>query len=202
MAIEQNDRDKRDVSPVDAKTDVGPGTGYAYDQHGVETGQFDREIDVKGIVKAAVALLVVAVVVHFLIWGLLRGFNKMDDRRDVRLSPIEIASPQPEKPPGPQLQTTPEQDLRLMREEEDRLIGRAGWVNQQQGTMRVPVDVAIDVIAARGVDPGVVGGSAGAVTPNPDPVRAQGLDVSAGRQPGATVQMTRPAPPAGQEQQR
>ncbi len=50
MAIEQNDRDQRDVSPVDAKTDVGPGTGHAYTQHGVATGEFDREINVKNIV--------------------------------------------------------------------------------------------------------------------------------------------------------
>lgn len=197
MAIEQNDRDPRDVSPVDAKTDVGPATGYAYDQHGVETGQFDREISIKGIVWSGVVLVVVALVVHFLIWGLLRGFDKMDDRRDVRLSPIETANPQPQDFPLPRLQTTPEQDLRLIREEEDRLIGRAGWVNQQQGTMRVPVDVAIDVIAARGVDPSVVGG--GTATASPDQVRAQGLDAPAGRQPGATVQMTQPVPPAGQE---
>lgn len=167
MAIEQNDRDKRDVSPVDAKTDVGPGTGYAYDQHGVETGRFDREINLKGIVWSGVALLIVAVVVHFLIWGLLRGFDRMDDRRDVRLSPIETANPQPQDFPLPRLQTTPEQDLRLIREEEDRLIGRAGWVNREQGTMRVPLDVAIDVIAARGVDPGVVGGGAAPASPEP-----------------------------------
>ncbi|HYO13453.1 MAG TPA: hypothetical protein VE685_09695 [Thermoanaerobaculia bacterium] len=196
MAIEQNDRDKRDVSPVDAKTDVGPATGHASTRHGVETGEFDREVDVRGIVWAGVALVVTAVVVHLLIWGLLRGFDTLDDRRDVPLTPIEAASPQPQDFPLPRLQTLPEQDLRLMREEEDRLIGRAGWLNRQQGTVRVPLDVAIDVIAARGVDPSVVGGGAGAATPNPDQVRQQGLDVPAGRRPGATVQMTRPATPA------
>jgi hypothetical protein len=196
MAIEQNDRDKRDVSPVDAKTDVGPATGHAYNQHGVETGEFDREINVKGIVWSSAILVLVALVVHFLIWGLLRGFDKLDDRRDVPLTPIEAAAPQPEDFPLPRLQTLPEQDLRLMREQEDRLIGRAGWVDRQQGTLRVPLDVAIDVIAARGVDPSVVGGSGGAATPNPDQVRQQGLDVPAGRRPGATVQMTRPATPA------
>jgi hypothetical protein len=196
MAIEQNDRDKRDVSPVDAKTDVGPATGHAYTQHGVETGEFDREINLRGIAWTVGILLAVAVVVHLLIWGLLRGFDKLDDRRDVPLTPIEAASPQPQDFPLPRLQTLPEQDLRLVREEEDRLIGRAGWVNRQQGTLRVPLDVAIDVIAARGVDPSVVGGQAGAATSNPDQVRQQGLDVPAARRPGATVQMTRPATPA------
>lgn len=171
MAIEQNDRDKRDVSPVDAKTDVGPATGHADAGHGVETGEFDREINVRGIVWASAILLVVALVVHFLIWGLLRGFNALDDRQDVPLTPIEAATPQPEDFPQPRLQTLPEADLRELREEEDRLLGRAGWTNRQQGTLRVPLDVAIDVIAARGVDPSVVGGSPGAVTPNPDQVR-------------------------------
>lgn len=182
MAIEQNDRDKRDVSPVDAKADVGPATGHAYAQHGVETGEFDREVNVRGIAWSVVALVAVALVVHLLIWWLLRGFDKLDDRRDAPLTPIEAASPQPEDFPLPRLQTLPEADLRLMREEEDRLLGRAGWVNRQQGAVRVPLDVAIDVIAARGVDPSVVGGGAGAATPNPDQAR----------QPGATVQMTRP----------
>lgn len=167
MAIEQNDRDQRDVSPVDAKTDVGPGTGHAYTQHGVATGEIDREIDVKNIVWMGAALVVVTLVVHLLIWGLLRGFDKMDDRRDVPLTPIEASSPQPQEFPGPNLQTTPEQDLRVMREEEDRLLYKAGWVNRQQGTVRVPVDVAIDVIARRGVDPGVVGGTAAGAPQTP-----------------------------------
>lgn len=185
MAIEQNDRDKRDVSPVDAKTDVGPGTGHAYTQHGVATGEIDREIDIKNIVWMGVALVVVALVVHLLIWGLLRGFDKIDDRRDVPLTPIEASSPQPAEFPGPNLQTLPEQDLRVMREEEDRLLGRAGWVNRQQGTVRVPVDVAIDVIARRGVEPGVVGGTGGSAGVSPAAPPAEGL-------PGANVQMTRP----------
>lgn len=152
MAIEPNDRDPQGGSPADAKTDAGPATGYAYGQHGVETGRFDREISVKMILWSGAALVITALVVHFLIWGLLRGFDKLDDRGDVPLTPIEAATPQPQDFPLPRLQTLPEQDLRLIREEEDRLIGRAGWVDRQQGTVRVPIDVAIDVIAARGVD--------------------------------------------------
>ena len=145
MAIEPND--------LDAKTDVGPATGHAYTQHGVETGQIDREIGVKGIVWSGVALVVVALVVHFLIWGLLRGFDKLDDRQDVPLTPIEAASPQPADFPEPRLQTHQELDLEKVREEEDLKLRKAGWVNRQQGVVRVPVDVAIDVIAKRGVAP-------------------------------------------------
>ena len=184
MAIEQNDRDQRDVSPVDAKTDVGPGTGHAYTQHGVATGEIDREIDVKNIVWMGAGLVVVALVVHLLIWGLLRGFDKMDDRRDVPLTPIEASSPQPVEFPGPNLQTTPEQDLRILREEEDRLLGRASWVSPQQGTVRVPVDVAIDVIARRGVDPGVVGGTGGGAVEMTPPAQPAAPPPAPQRLPG------------------
>jgi hypothetical protein len=70
-------------------------------------------------------------------------------------------------------------------------------VNQQQGTVRVPVDVAIDVIARRGVEPGVVGGTGAGAAP-----------AAGGQLPGANVQMARPpqalqtppaSPPGGQE---
>lgn len=183
MAIEQNDRDKRDVSPVDAKTDVGPGTGHAYTQHGVETGEIDREIGVKGIVGSAVALVVVALVVHFLIWGLLRGFDKLDDRRDVPLTPIESASPQPADFPEPRLQTNQELDLAKVRAEEDLRLQKAGWVNRQQGVVRVPVDVAIDVIARRGVAP-LAAPPATPATPGAAPAAQPGTP-PATAQPGA-----------------
>ena len=136
MAIEQHDQDQ-----------------HAATRHGVATGEIDREIGIKGIVWSGVALVVVALVVHFLIWGLLRGFDKLDDRRDVPLSPIESAIPQPADFPEPRLQTNQERDLETVRDEEDLKLQKAGWVNRQQGVVRVPVDVAIDVIAKRGVAP-------------------------------------------------
>ncbi len=122
-------------------------------RHGVETGEIDREIGLKGIVWSVAVLVIVALVVHFLIWGLLRGFGNLDDRRDVRLSPIESASPQPAEFPEPRLQTNQELDLQAVHDEENLRLQHAGWVNRQQGVLRVPVDVAIEVIAKRGVAP-------------------------------------------------
>jgi len=121
--------------------------------------EFDREINVRGVIWTGLALVAVALVVHLLIWWLLRGFSSFDDKHDVRLTPIEQASPQP-PPPEPRLQISPVDDMQRMREEEDRLLNHAAWTDRQQGTVRVPIDVAIDVVAARGVAPQVVGGTA------------------------------------------
>ncbi|HEY9421781.1 MAG TPA: hypothetical protein VIW92_10230, partial [Thermoanaerobaculia bacterium] len=138
--------DRTDKEKVDAKTDVGPGTGEGYSDQVVH---FDREINVSGILKIGLALVVMAVVVHLLMWWLLRGFEAFEKRKDVRLSPIEQSSPQL-APPDPRLETSPNESLRLLRAQEDELLQHAGWVDQRQGTLRVPIDVAIDVIAARG----------------------------------------------------
>jgi len=112
--------------------------------------EFDRDINVRGVVWTGLALVAVALVVHLLIWWLLRGFGSFDDKRDVRLTPIERASPQA-PPPEPRLQVSPVDDMGAMREEEDRRLQTAGWVDRQQGVVRVPIDVAMEEILRRGV---------------------------------------------------
>jgi hypothetical protein len=113
---------------------------------------FDREINLRGIVYAAVGLVAVTAVVHLLIWGLIQGFDRFDTKRDAAPSPMAEANRQP-PPSGPRLQTTPALDLAEMRQDEDRRL------DQPKGTARVPIDVAMEVIAARGLGPEVVGGT-------------------------------------------
>ncbi|HEX6899746.1 MAG TPA: hypothetical protein VF789_08535 [Thermoanaerobaculia bacterium] len=141
--------DHSDLHKHDDKTDVGPGTGEGYSSQVVE---FDREINVSGILKIGAALVVLALVVHLLMWWLLRGFDAYQARKDVRPTFIEQSSPQL-APPEPRLEISPDELLRMTRTQEDAALGQAGWVDQAQGTVRVPIDVAMDVIAARGVAP-------------------------------------------------
>lgn len=131
-------------------------SGRGVTAYAPETADFDREIDVRGIVWSGAALVAVTLVACLIVWWLLRGIGGYDRRRDVPLSPIEAANPQP-PPPEPRLEVAPSELLRRVREEEDLVLNHAGWVNRQQGTVRVPIDVAIDVIATRGVSPQGVG---------------------------------------------
>ncbi len=143
--------------------------------HAPETEQFDREINIRGIVISAVALVVVCLVAALLMWWLLKGFEHYDEKRDVRLSPVEREHPQ-QPPPAPLLQGNPVADMTEMREREERELTQAAWIDRQQGTVRLPVADAIDIVAARGVAPEVVGGKTGgtiaaapATTPAPAP---------------------------------
>ena len=111
---------------------------------------FDREINLKAIAWSVGILVAVAVVVQFLIYGLIVGFNRFDDEREPKPSPVATANEQP-PPPLPRLQTTPEGELKKFREDEDKLL--AG------------IDQAMEEIARRGLGPEVVGGAPEAAAP-------------------------------------
>jgi hypothetical protein len=159
----------RDRERLDAKTDVGPGTGEG---HSVQVVHFDREINVSGILKIGLALVVMAVVVHLLMWWLLRGFEAFESRKDVRLTPIERTTPQG-APPEPRLEISPSESLRLLRAQEAEVLDNAAWVDQGQGTVRVPIEVAIDAIAARGVAPIATAPQTAPAAPGVPPAQTQ-----------------------------
>lgn len=130
---------------------------------------FDREINLRGIVYAVVGLVAVTVAVHLLIWGLIKGFSRFDTKRDPIPPPMAEANKQP-PPPGPRLQTTPSLDLLKIRQDEDRRLHRAGGIDERQGTAHVPIDMAMEVIAGRGLGPEVVGGIPSSAQPQAPPL--------------------------------
>ena len=54
------------------------------------------------------------------------------------------------QPPAPRLQTLPAQDLAAVRAEEDRTLTTYGWVDEQAGIVRIPIDEAMKILAERG----------------------------------------------------
>jgi hypothetical protein len=145
-----------------------------------ESSGFDREINLRGILWSGVGLVAVTVVAAALMWWLLKGFEKFDERRDPRPSPIEAANPQ-QPPPEPRLQVAPgfvvsntgdtaksdREDMDAERAQEKTLLQQPAWIDQGKGTLRVPIDVAMEVVAARGTAPEVVGGVSGKAGANP-----------------------------------
>ena len=150
-------------------------------EHGT-TAAFDREINLKAIAWMIGGLVAIALVVQVLILWTIRGFESLEEKHDIRPSPIEAAIPQG-PPPGPQLQVDDEKDMRDLRQQEDSVLHRPAWVDPAQGRVRVPIDVAMEVIASRGLGADVVGGQPGAAPSTPE------------QMPGATVQMSRPQTP-------
>ena len=148
---------------------------------------FDREINLKAIAWTIGLLVAVALVVHVIVYGLIVGFNRYDDKREPRPSPLAAANKQP-LPPRPWLQDDPEKDMKKFRDREDRLIGKAQWLDRRQGRLRIPIDLAMEIVAGRGLGPEVVGGTPG--TPMQQGP-GQGRTPADEGQAGALVQMSR-----------
>lgn len=188
---------------LDELTDTGGTDRYATEeQHGIVTGDFDREINLRGILWSGFWLAVVTLAANGLMWLCLKGFQVYDDRHEVKVMPMAAQNPQ--RPPQGQPLLQPEnpvedrnQDMVDLRQKEDQMLDRAGWVDHPGGTLRVPVDVAIDAVARRGVAPFAPTGAPGAAGLNPTAARAQNEQAGPDtRKPGATVQNMVPPNPA------
>lgn len=56
-----------------------------------------------------------------------------------------------EIPPQPRLQVTPVTDLKQMRAAEDSILNSYAWVDRQEGTVRIPIERAMELLAQRGL---------------------------------------------------
>ena len=125
--------------------------------HPHDAQEFDGELNIRAILWTTAGVVAICVVSAIAMWGMFVGFDAFDRRNASRQ---EAAPAMPESmrqsmrqaaPPGPLLQAAPTEDMTAMRAENDRRLLYAGWVDRAQGTVRVPIDVAIDVLAARGL---------------------------------------------------
>lgn len=56
-----------------------------------------------------------------------------------------------ELPPQPRLQAHPARDLILYTRAENSLLNSYGWINRKEGIVRIPVNLALDIIAKQGL---------------------------------------------------
>jgi hypothetical protein len=108
-------------------------------------GHETTDVNVWAVGKFGIALVVVCVLSLAMLWGLLKYFqSEQATRMATTVEPTKLF-------PEPRLQRTPVPDLRSIRAEEDKLLDSYAWVDQKQGIVRIPVALAIDVLAKRGL---------------------------------------------------
>jgi hypothetical protein len=124
-------------------------------------GPIDREIDVRGIVKVGVWLAVVTLAGFLIAWGFYRFLSRGEKQHDPKPSPIAEAA-RPQIVPGPPLQATPEVELAAFRKSEEARLATWAWIDKAHGIAEVPVEKAIDAVAAEGALPTFLPPEAGA----------------------------------------
>ena len=108
-------------------------------------GHETTDVNVWAVGKFAIGLVIVCVVSIALLFGLLKYFQSREETSVANtVEPTKLF-------PQPQLQKTPIPDLKAIRAEEDKLLKGYAWVDQPKGVVRIPVELAIEVLAQRGL---------------------------------------------------
>jgi len=91
--------------------------------------------------------LFLLMVVAMIAMGLLFNYLAAQPEPPGTVSPMA----ERELPPAPRLQVAPSVDLEQMRAREDEALTTYGWVDREAGTVRIPIERAMDLLAERGL---------------------------------------------------
>jgi hypothetical protein len=116
-----------------------PSTTPGYETHDANAG---------GAFKFLVALGIVLVVAGLVCWGLFRYFSSHDVNQSASDSPFADTR---QLPLGPQLQVNPREDWLKFREEQEKSLETYAWENRSAGTVRVPIEEAMELLVKKGL---------------------------------------------------
>ena len=98
------------------------------------------DVNVRAILMFCGGLVAIAAIVHVAMWGLFIVFENQAAGNDPVLSPLAV--PAGQLPPEPRLLLDEPLNLQTIRAEEAQILGGYGWVDQNAGTARIPIDEA------------------------------------------------------------
>jgi hypothetical protein len=108
-----------------------------------------RDVHVRPIAVIGVGLFALVLVSIGLMWGLFEVLEKHEEAVDSK--PTGIMAERPKEPPQPRLETSPVPVLKQVLANENALLSSYGWINEKTGTVRIPVQRAMELLAQRGL---------------------------------------------------
>lgn len=129
--------------------------------HGSHGDYERRDIGVAGILYFIVGLAVATFIVHLILAGLYDFLDKRARTHQAAVNPLvenvpmdtrQIPQHYPDKAfPQPRLETDERGQLDNIRLNEERTLNSYGWVDQQAGTVHIPIERAMDLLSQRGL---------------------------------------------------
>ena len=154
-----------------------------------ETHHEKSDVNVRALFKFFVIFVVFAVITHFVVFAQFKFFRKMFAKQQGQPLTSMSRPADAAVPPHPRLQpfetrnvggdvnppntNTPVVDLAHMRAAEEEALHTPGWIDKQKGTVRLPIELAKQLVVQRGVAAGFSppvstdGGLKPAATQNP-----------------------------------
>ena len=129
------------------------------------------DINVRGIVSFGVLLIILAIVVHVGLWFFYQGLNKWYERNNAAANPMEQPLAAAATPPTaaesettkqatermvatfpePRLLPDEYRDYEAYKKRIDQQLNSYTWINKNGGSVRIPIDRAMELIAERGL---------------------------------------------------
>ena len=111
-------------------------------------GHEPRDVSPRSIVIAGSLLLAVVLLTFAGMAGLVVRYQAREARESAPASPLAKSYGR-QAPPEPRLQSDPLEDLRRLRAREDALLDGYGWDDRGAGTVRIPIERAVDLLVER-----------------------------------------------------
>jgi hypothetical protein len=108
------------------------------------------DVDTRAVFVFGLALIIAAVLIHFLTWRLFMYFHVRESVAVTPLYPLALGQEQ-RLPPEPRLQVNPREDLRELRNHEDAVLTTYGWVDRNNAVVRIPIQKAMELTLVRGL---------------------------------------------------
>jgi hypothetical protein len=125
-------------------------------------GGFERrDISAAGIIYFFVGLATATLIIHFLLAGLYDFLDKREKAHQAPVNPLitnvpadtrQVPPNYPERAfPTPRLEQDERNQLNDIRMAEEQKLASYDWVDQKAGTVRIPIDRAMELVAQRGL---------------------------------------------------
>jgi hypothetical protein len=107
------------------------------------------DVNIRAIFGFGIGLTIASLIIAAGVWGLFQYFNTREARPVFTVYPLAVD--QTSVPPEPRLQINPRQDMSDLRAREDQVLTSYGWVDKNAGTVRIPIERAMQLVVERGL---------------------------------------------------
>jgi hypothetical protein len=124
-------------------------------------GYEHRDVGIPGILYFLVGLAVAGLLTYFVVVGLYSYLEKRSSAQQTPVSPLVISAPAdtrhipPQYPqtafPDPKLEEDERGQLNTIRLREEQTLSSYDWIDQKAGTVRIPIDRAMELLTQRGL---------------------------------------------------
>jgi hypothetical protein len=125
-----------------------------------ETHHEESDVNVRALLWAVVIFIVFAAVTHLILYTQFHAYAR--HFRNQASQPLTMMAPPSNVPATPRLQpfpsktilpnvSTPVTDMADMRKAEEAALNKPGWVDQQKGIVRLPIETAKQLVVQRGL---------------------------------------------------